>query len=195
MFKVGLTGGIGSGKSVVARVLEVMGVPVFNADEEARALMHQDPVRERIMAAFGKAVYAEGSLQRKELARIVFGDPRKLAALNAIVHPAVRDRFNDWAGEQVAPYVVMEAAILTETSGHQSFDHRVVVSAPEELRLKRVMERDHASEADVRARMRNQAREEDRLAHADTVLLNDGSRLLVPQVVELHEHLLKLAAR
>src|SRR5690606_24502150 len=128
MLHVGLTGGIGSGKSVVARVFGVLGVPVFQADDEAKSLLDGDPdVRAAVSARFGERLYAGGKLDRAALAELVFNDPAALAGLNAIVHPAVRKAFGHWAGQQVSPYVLMEAAILAETGGHTTFGQVVTV--------------------------------------------------------------------
>ncbi len=190
MLKVGLTGGIGSGKSTVGRILRLLGVPLFAADEAGRELLANDPeVHQALRARFGEAVFANGTPDRKAIANIVFNDTRALADLNAIIHPAVRKAFRSWAGEQNAPYVVMEAAILAETGGHSAFDRIVVVSAPESIRVQRVMQRDGAGEQEVLARMRNQATEEQRLAIADHVIINDDTRLVIPQVIALHDTL------
>ena len=190
MLKVGLTGGIGSGKSLVARMFGVLGVPVFEADAAGRQLLAEDPaVRAAILERFGEAVVHHGTVDRKALAAVVFQDPQALADLNAIVHPAVRQAFRHWAEKQNAPYVLMEAAILAETGGHQAFDRVVVVSAPEALRLARVMARDGAAEAEVKARMRNQASEEERLAIADHVIVNNDQQLVIPQVLQVHQAL------
>ncbi|MBL8003392.1 MAG: dephospho-CoA kinase [Flavobacteriales bacterium] len=189
MVKVGVTGGIGSGKSVVCRVLQVLGAPVFNADMEAKRCYADPEVRSAVIRAFGEGVYIGDVLDRKALADRVFNDPEDLRRLNAIIHPAVRRRFHAWADAQVAPYVVMEAAILAETGGAKAFDHVVVVSAPEDLRISRVMERDGSGEEAVRARLRNQTDEATRLALADTVIVNDDRTLVIPQVLELHRRL------
>lgn len=190
MLKVGLTGGIGSGKSIVARVFGLIGVPVFEADAAGRQLLAEDPaVRAAIQERFGEAVVHHGTVDRKALAAVVFQDPQALADLNAIVHPAVRQAFRHWAEQQKAPYVLMEAAILAETGGHKAFDRVVVVSAPEPVRLKRVMARDRVTEAEVKARIRNQASEEDRLAIADHVIHNDDRHLVIPQVLQVHQAL------
>ena len=190
MLKVGLTGGIGSGKSLVARMFGVLGIPVFEADAAGRQLLAEDPaVRAAILERFGEGVVHHGTVDRKALAAVVFQAPQALADLNAIVHPAVRQAFRHWAEQQHAPYVLMEAAILAETGGHQAFDRVVVVSAPEALRLARVMARDHATEAEVKARMRNQASEEERLAIADHVIVNNDQQLVIPQVLQVHQAL------
>ncbi|MBK8500260.1 MAG: dephospho-CoA kinase [Flavobacteriales bacterium] len=195
MLKIGLTGGMGSGKSTVARIFGVLGVPVFEADAQAKDLMNRDPrVREAVSACFGPEVYREGVLDRKQLATLVFGDEARLASLNAIVHPAVRGAFQAWAMAQQAPYVLMEAAIMAENDGFRIFDRVINVSCPEAVRIQRVMARDGVGEAEVRARMRHQASEDqrDRIAHLR--IRNDGSELVIPQVLAMHEQLLQMAA-
>lgn len=190
MYTVGVTGGIGSGKSLVCRILSILGVPVFHADEEAkRLLMEPGAVRSQVEQAFGKDAYPNGELGRARLAKVVFNDADARARLNAIVHPAVRERFRLWAAEQKAAYVVMEAAVLVETGGAKHLDHLVVVSAPQELRVQRVMERDKVSAEQVNARIAAQAPEADLLAAAGSVIVNDGSQMLLPQVLALHERL------
>jgi dephospho-CoA kinase len=124
---------------------------------------------------------------------VVFNDPAALQKLNAIVHPLVRERFRRWCTEQTSPYVVMEVAILAESGGAKAMDHLVVVNAPEDLRIRRVMQRDQAMEADVKARMRSQTDDVERNALADTIILNDGHNMLIPQVLRLHERLCNLA--
>jgi dephospho-CoA kinase len=190
MLRVGLTGGIGSGKSLVARIFSTLGVPVFEADREARRLMHEDAeLRAAIAVRFGADIYGTQGLDRKRLAVIVFNDTAALAELNALVHPAVRNAFAQWAAQQRAPYVVMEAAILAESGGHAGMDRIVVVGAQEDLRVRRVMARDGVGEDEVRARMRNQADDARREAIAHHVLHNDERQLLLPQVVALHHRL------
>lgn len=194
MFHVGLTGGIGSGKTTVARVFRTLGVPVLEADAEGRRILaeDQDVIRE-IAALFGKEVVRDGSIDRPKLAGLVFNAPEALRALNAIVHPAVREGFRRWAAEQQAPYVIMEAAILTETGGHHAMDRIIVVSAPEALRLRRVMQRDEVDESAVRARMANQASDAERNAIADHLIHNDDKQLVIPQVLAVHAALLNFA--
>lgn len=196
MYAVGLTGGIGSGKSTVAGIFRVLGVPVFVADEESRRLLATDPaVIAQVKAAFGDAVYPQGTLDTRALARIVFNDRAALERLNAIAHPAVRAAFAQWAAAQQAPYVVVEAALLVDTGWADRLDRLITVTAPEALRIARVMARDAVSEEEVRARMRNQVGEEQRLARAHEVVVNDGERLVIPQVLAIHERLNTLARR
>ena len=191
MLRVGLTGGIGSGKSLIARILRILEVPVLEADAEAKTLMENDPgLIASIKERFGDHIYSGGKLDRKMLASVVFKDPAALKELNALVHPVVRKAFSHWADRQNASYVVMEAAILAETGGHSNFDRIIVVSAPEELRIQRVMKRDGVEEESVRSRLKNQATEEQRLAIADHVITNDEKQLVIPQVLSIHKELL-----
>ncbi|MBP9160222.1 MAG: dephospho-CoA kinase [Flavobacteriales bacterium] len=188
MFTVGLTGGIGSGKTTVCRVFSVLGIPVFNSDEQAKLLLQDDPeVKAAVLQLFGSSVYPAGVLDRKALAQLVFNDPKALAGLNAIVHPAVRRAFKEWAESQQAPYVINEAAILVETGAYPSFDRLVTVEAPEDVRLARVMARDGSPEEQVRQRMSNQATEAQRREVAHAVIENDGYSMVLPQVLALHE--------
>lgn len=188
MFTVGLTGGIGSGKTTVCRVFSVLGIPVFNSDEQAKLLLQDDPeVKAAVLQLFGSSVYPAGVLDRKALAQLVFNDPKALAGLNAIVHPAVRRAFKEWAESQQAPYVINEAAILVETGAYPSFDRLVTVEAPEDVRLARVMARDGSPEEQVRQRMSNQATEAQRREVAYAVIENDGHSMVLPQVLALHE--------
>ncbi|MCI1754267.1 MAG: dephospho-CoA kinase [Flavobacteriales bacterium] len=188
MFTVGLTGGIGSGKTTVCRVFSVLGIPVFNSDEQAKLLLQDDPVvKAAVVQLFGRSVYPAGKLDRKALAQLVFNDPKALAGLNAIVHPAVRRAFQEWAESQQAPYVINEAAILVETGAYRSFDRLITVEAPEDVRLARVMARDGSPEEQVRQRMANQATEAQRREVAYAVIENDGHSMVLPQVLALHE--------
>ena len=194
MFKAGITGGIGSGKTTAARVFGVLGIPVFDADEESKHLLRDDPaVREAVAGAFGERVYPSGQLDRAALAAIVFNNAEALAKLNTIAHPAVRKRLAQWVDEQHSPYVLVEAALLVDTGWYRSMDHLIVVTAPEAERVRRTMARDGATEEQVRARMRNQVGEEERLAAASSIIRNDGHQLVIPQVLALHEQLLAMA--
>ena len=195
MYTVGLTGGIGSGKSTVARVFGVLGIPVFNADEESKLLLTENEVMKRaVMTAFGERVYPNGELDRAALASIVFADPEALAQLSAIAHPAVRKRSAQWVDQQRSPYVLLEAALLVDTGWYKSLAQLIVVSAPEEERVKRVIARDSASAEQVLLRIRNQVSEEQRLQVANMVIENDGHEMIIPQVLALHERLLTKAS-
>lgn len=194
MIRVGLTGGIGSGKSYVSRVFARLGVPVYHADPRARELMEQSPeIRKELVTLFGPEIYDGEHLDRKRLARAIFGDERLRQRVNAIVHPHVFEDFERWcAAHQEAPYVIQEAAILFESGGDRHLDRVINVSAPLRERLQRVMRRDNITEEEVRARMRSQMSERRRRQRAWTTLVNDGKRLVVPQVVRVHERLLEM---
>ncbi len=192
MYLLGLTGGIGSGKTLVCSILEKLGVKVYYADSEAKRLMNTDPdLVIQIKALFGMEAYNGTSLNREFLAKEVFGDPAKLAFLNAAVHPVVRKDFSHWVQTQKdAPYVVEETAILFESGARQFLDGSILVYAPEGMRLQRVMERDGLNEEGVRSRMKNQMDEEDKKKLADHIIINDEKEMLLPQVIELHKKIL-----
>src|SRR5687767_301399 len=146
MLKIGLTGGLGSGKSTVAHIFEVLGIPVYYADAASKRLMNdEEKVKEAVQLAFGKKVYPGGVLDRKYLAEIVFGDEKKLEILNSIVHPATLRDADEWMGRQTTPYIIKEAALIFESGSHQSLDHVIGVKAPLALRLQRAMKRDNIS--------------------------------------------------
>lgn len=195
MFTVGVTGGIGSGKTTVCRVFAVLGIPVFSSDEAGRQLLARDPiVQQQLAETFGNEVLNAGTADRRALGQRVFNDPAALARLNAIMHPAVRRAFAAWVERQHAPYVINEAAILVETGMYKKLDHLIVVTAPEEERIRRVMARDGASREQVRARMRSQADDSTRNAAAGSIIVNDGQVLVIPQVMEVHARLEQLAS-
>ena len=196
MMTVGVTGGIGSGKSTVCRVFAMLGVPVYEADARGKALMNSDPaVMMQVRALFGEQAYRNGLLDRNYIAGRVFGDPDALAALNAIVHPAVGVDFRQWAQERQAPYVIEESAILFEHGLDSSLDKMVTVSAPEALRVRRTCLRDGVTEAQVRQRIAHQMSDEERNARADFILRADERQLLIPQILALHRTLTELATR
>ena len=173
MMVVGLTGGIGSGKSTIAKAFAALGIAVFNSDEQAKALIATDAqVKERIIAAFGEEAYQNGEYNRAYIAQIVFNNSEKLAILNGIVHPALAKYFKRWAKEQTSPYVLKEAAILFESGSYKDCDYIITVTAPEEVRIARVMARDHCTEAQVRARMAQQWSDAQRIALSNAVIEN-----------------------
>lgn len=191
MLLVGLTGGIGSGKTTVARVFRILGVPVFEADIEGRRLLREDQgVIHAVTDRFGPEVLRNGGVDRAVLAAKVFSDRSALADLNSIIHPVVRAGFRRWASAQNSAFVIMEAAVMAESGSYKIMDRVVLVSAPEDLRIRRVMARDGVEEAHVRARMDNQADEAERMAIAQHVIHNDDKRLVIPQVLGVHAELL-----
>ena len=192
MFRVGLTGGIGSGKTLISSIFEKLGVSVYNADSAARKLMNSDAgLKSGIVSLFGDQAYGKDGLNRQYLADSVFGDEEKLAGLNKIVHPAVRLDFVRWSALQIgSPYVIEEAAILFESGASQEMNFSVLVYAPEELRISRVMKRDGVGREAVQRRMGHQLSEEEKIKMADHVLFNDGKEMLLPQVIDLHNKIL-----
>jgi len=195
MLKVGITGNIGGGKTTVSKVFEILGVPVFYADDAAKKVMTEDAILiSGLKNAFGEAAYFEnGSLNRKHIAGIVFNDEKELARLNALVHPAVFRAFDSWAAQiKDAPYVMKEAALLFESSSYQMCDKTIMVTAPLEMRITRVMQRDGFTREEILARDAKQFTEEKKITLADFVIKNDDSELVIPQVLKLHEQFLAL---
>ncbi|MBP9882625.1 MAG: dephospho-CoA kinase [Chitinophagales bacterium] len=194
MLKVGITGGIGSGKTTVCRIFEMLGIPVFYADTVSRNLVQQNPeVIAAIKASFGNGIYQDALLNTKALAKIVFNDPDKLRKLNSIVHPSVFRMFNEWIAKHAGyAYVLKEAALIFETNAHLTLDAVIVVTAPESMRIKRVMHRDGATETDVQQRMKQQMPEAEKRKQATFIIHNDESELLIPQILAIHKKLLLL---
>jgi dephospho-CoA kinase len=197
MLKIGITGGIGSGKSTISKIFEVLGIPVFYADDHAKKVMTDDPILiEAIKSTFGKESYFDdGALNRKYIANIVFNDNQQLAKLNAIAHPATFRAFDTWL-KQVAsvPYILKEAALLFESSSYKLCDKSIMVYAPLEIRINRVLLRDNITRAEILSRNAKQFDDEKKMKMADYVIKNDDTQLVVPQVLDLHRQFLKLAA-
>ena len=193
MLKIGITGGIGSGKSTVCRIFEILGIPVFYADDVAKNLMTEDEeLKKGIIAHFGSESYLpDGGLNRTHLAGIVFNNDQELEKLNALVHPAVFRAFDAWAAQQNAPYVIKEAALLFESGSHQMCDQTILVTAPDDLKMKRIMKRDGLSKTEVQARMAKQMSDEDKKPLASLVLNNNEKELLIPQILQLHQQFLQ----
>jgi len=187
MLKIGITGGIGSGKSTVCRVFSALGIPVFEADRIAKDLMNTDEeIREKLVNLFGAPVYLpEGVVDRKYLAGIVFNDSSLLAQLNAIVHPVVRRTFFDWCDKQKSPYIIHEAAILFESGFYKMMDKTITVVTNENERRQRVMKRDGLTLELVKERIRNQWSDEERIKLADFVIGNNDDELIIPQIIEI----------
>jgi dephospho-CoA kinase len=194
MLKVGITGGIGSGKSVVCQVFTLLGIPVYDSDYRAKWVMGHDPLlRGELIRAFGEKVYdAGGHLNRPYLASLVFNQPRQLALLNSLVHPRVKADFTAWsAAAHQAPYILKEAALMYESEAHKQVQRIITVSAPEALRVARVLQRDpHRQVADVAAIIDKQLPEAERQRRADFVIHNDDRQLVIPQVLAIHQELL-----
>lgn len=190
--KIGITGGIGSGKTFICKLFEALGIPVYNADEEAKRLMNSDArIKEKLIEQFGEATYKEGRLDRAFLADMVFSDKEKLELLNSIVHPIVIQEAKDWAERQTTRYSLKEAALLFESGSYKDLDYTILVTAPMDIRIQRVIERDGATEQQVRERINKQLSDEEKLQLADFVIINDGITPLLPQVWTLHQKFLK----
>lgn len=195
MIKVGITGGIGSGKSTVCKIFEVLGVPVYYADERAKEILQTDAeIIKRVKDLFGEDVYDSNNvLDKKRVAFVVFHEPEFLAQYNKIIHPAVLLDSEKWMQRHLQyPYVIKEAALLFESGGNKQLDKVICVTAPEDLRIQRVMQRDNTTEEQVRSRMANQMSEEEKLEKSDFILYNDGSAPLIRQVLNIHEKLLEI---
>ncbi|MBX2930439.1 MAG: dephospho-CoA kinase [Chitinophagaceae bacterium] len=194
MLKIGITGGIGSGKSIVSNIFKSIGIPVFDADQAAKNIMNEDAnVKNKLIKAFGSEVFVDGKLNRQYLANIVFTDTYALEKLNAIVHPATIKAGLQWAEKQNSPYILREAALLFEAGSAADLDFIIGVYAPQHIRIQRVMKRDGTSRQEVLNRMSKQIDEEIKMKLCDFVIINDGQKELIPQVIDLHKIFLEKA--
>ncbi len=191
MLRIGLTGGIGSGKTTVAHIFEVLGIPVYYADNAAKLLMHEDEhLKQQIITHFGEESYVDGKLNRSYLSTVVFSDSEKTKIINSIIHPATIADAEVWMSKQTAPYAIKEAALIFEAHAEKQLDLVIGVQSPLPIRIHRVMQRDNITEEAVLARMQKQMNEEEKMSRCDFVVVNDEKELLIPQVVALHEKLL-----
>jgi dephospho-CoA kinase len=196
---VGLSGGIGSGKSTVARIFHSFGIPIYDSDKRAKALYFENEVKAQITKLLGEKAYVGiDAIDKEWIANIVFQEPDKLQKLNAIIHPAVAKDFIKWTqnylNEEI-PYCIKEAAILIESGAYKELDAIISVEAPEDLRISRVLERDHISIDQIKSRMQKQLPDLERRAYADYIIVNDGKRALIPQVLEIHRSLMLLSSK
>lgn len=195
MFRVGITGGIGSGKSTVSAIFRLLGIPIYYADDAAKRLMQDDKeLVSKIIEQFGAKSYKDGQLDRQYISSVVFNDAEQLNRLNALVHPAtIRDAMK-WMNEQVSPYAIKEAALIFESGSQDQLDYIIGVYAPESLRILRAMKRDKVDRESIKARMKKQIDESLKMRLCDTIILNDEQHLVIPQVIQLHKKLLTMAA-
>jgi dephospho-CoA kinase len=192
VMKLGVTGGIGSGKTSVCRVFSVLGIPVFSADAVAKEVMDIDTgIILRINTIAGKNLYTGGSLDRAELAKLIFNNNRLLEKVNSLIHPVVFNRFREWERKQNAPYVIMEAAILFESGASKVVDRIVTVVAPIEERVNRVIHRSNLTREQVMERMRNQMDDDERIKKSDYVIQNSEDDMIIPSVIRIHEDILE----
>ena len=191
MKKIGITGGIGSGKTYVASVFQSLGIPIFNADIQAKKIMTSSgKLIKLVKEEFGNDIYKDSDLNKEKLASIVFSNSDKLQKLNSLVHPIVKEEFNNWCNSQKSPYVIKEAAILFESKSHLGLDAVICVSASLELRKKRLFKRDNYTEKEIQNRIENQIRQEDKEKQSDYIIVNDEKDLLLPQIIKIHKELL-----
>ena len=196
MLNVGLTGGIGSGKTTVAKIFELLGIPVYYADDAAKKIMNEDSeVKAAIQKRFGAEAYKNGELDRAFLSTKVFNDPFQLEILNSLVHPATIRDAAKWMELQKSSYTIKEAALIFESGSAEYLDYVIGVYAPVQLRIRRTMERNHLGLDDVTQRMNKQLDEDMKMKLCDFVIYNDEKHLLIPQVIELHKKLLSLTKR
>lgn len=194
--RLGVTGGIGSGKTTVCRIFRVLGVPVFVADNVARDLMSSDDeIRTQLNRIAGKDLYVSGSLDRKELARLIFNRPDLLRKVNETVHPSVLRQFDNWATAAESPYVIMESAILFEAGADSLVDRVATISAPVEERIARVMGRNDLSREEVIGRINNQLEDEEREEQSYYVINNSDNEMIIPEILKIHEDMLRLAEK
>lgn len=194
--RIGITGGIGSGKSTVAKVFEVLGIPVYYADEAARRVMNEDEeVRKQIIQHFGASSYKNNQLDRAYIGSQVFNDKKKLELMNSLVHPAtIRDSEN-WMQQQTTPYAIKEAAIIFESATQDQYDYIIGVTAPVSLRLLRAMKRDGSTREQVLARMEKQIQDVIKMRLCDFVVYNDEQQAIIPQVIKMHNTFLERGSK
>ncbi|WP_339894356.1 dephospho-CoA kinase [uncultured Algibacter sp.] len=193
MIIVGLTGGIGSGKTTVAKQFSEMGIPVYIADEEAKGLMRRSKIiKRKLIKLFGDEAYIDDELNKPFLANIIFNDKRYLQKMNAIVHPKVARHFQKWVIKQDTPYVIKEVAILFENGGHKACDFVITVTAPIETRIKRLLKRDNTSKEKIEAIMKNQWTDKEKVKHSHFVIENIELENTKKQVVKIHKEILKM---
>lgn len=192
MIKVGITGGIGSGKTAVCRVFELLDISIYYADSEAKQLMDNEVIKAQVVDLFGTAVLtATDTIDRKLIAELVFKNKKLLEQLNVIIHPAVSKHFLEWCKGKINElYILKEAAILFESSSSKECDRIITVTSPLELKISRVMQRDDVSAEKVIERIKNQTDDDYKIKHSDYVIMNDERELLIPQVIRIHELLI-----
>ncbi|MEP6746387.1 MAG: dephospho-CoA kinase [Bacteroidota bacterium] len=192
--RVGITGGMGSGKSIVSAIFETLGIPVYQADDAAKRLMNEDEkVKEQLIACFGDVVYVKGALNRSHLAAEVFNDTEKLTLLNSIVHPATIIDGEKWMQQQISPYAIKEAAIIFESGSQKYLDYIIGVYAPVTLRIYRSMKRSNLSREEVTARMNQQMDDAIKMKLCDIVITNDEQQALIPQVLKVHQTIIEMS--
>ena len=193
ILKLGVTGGIGSGKTTVCKMFEVLGIPVFSADDEAKKIQDVNPeIREQINILAGRDLYSAGYLDRSELAKIVFSDKVLLKKINSIIHPVVFSLFKEWVSMQDAPYSVMEAAILFESGAFRMMDRVATVVTPVEERIERLLKGNRMTREQITSRMNNQIDDDSRIRQADFVIYNSENDMIIPAILRIHQEMLNI---
>ncbi len=194
MIKVGLTGGIGTGKSYVSLIFKAFNIPVYNSDIEAKKLYYLNDVQLEMEAAFGKQVYlSTREINKEYLSKLIFKDKNALKKVNSIIHPRVKSHFSEWLNAyNKAPYIIKETAILFESGAYKQTDKNIVVTAPEKIRLQRVQKRDRISETLIKKKMANQMSQSELIKRSDFVIINDEKQALLPQINNIHQIFLNL---
>jgi dephospho-CoA kinase len=189
MIKIGITGGIGSGKSLVCDIFRKLGISVYNADSRAKIITNESTeIRNALIAKFGKEIFKNNQLNRSLLAEIIFKDKTALEYVNSLIHPAVRIDFGNWCKQhETEPYVIEEAALHFESGAYKEMDKMITIYAPEDIRIKRVSSRDGLSPEQIKSRIKNQWPEEEKLQKSDFVIYNDEKHSVLEQVLKLHE--------
>jgi dephospho-CoA kinase len=191
MLKIGITGGIGSGKSTVCKVFEQLNIPVFNADWEAKNLLSSTKVKEFYRIEFGSRVFSGTEIDKVKLSQLIFSDHEALNKVNGFIHPLVFQAFEKWcAVNGNAPYVIKEAALLFESKANNNLDYTILITAPTEKRIERVMHRDHVTRENVIMRINNQMQDSEKVNLANFVIDNDGNALIIPQILAIHNKLI-----
>lgn len=192
MIKAGITGGIGSGKSTVCKVFELLGIPVFYADAQAKNLYDSsEELKSLIIHHFGESLYSNEQFDKNKMKEIIFNDPAKLQLLNSLVHPRVKNLSDEWMMRQTAPYALKEAALLIESGSYKEMDEIIFVECPVEIRLGRVMKRDHLTKDEVFRRIDAQMPDMEKKKYATQIIYNDDQQLIIPQVLALHDYFMK----
>lgn len=194
--RIGITGGMGAGKSTICQIFKRLDIPVYDADSRAKWIMNNDPkLKENLIANFGWDTYTrKDELNKEYLAKVVFNNNKKLALLNSIVHPAVKQDYMNWVQEhQETTYSLKEAALLFESNSYKSLHKVIVVTSPIETRIERIMQRDHVKKEDILKRIQNQTTDRERMSKADWIIYNDGKHSLIEQTLEIHQEILKIA--
>jgi dephospho-CoA kinase len=191
--KIGLTGGIGAGKSIIAKAFNALGIPIYYADYEAKQILNSESVQEELVDIFGENIISEGMVNRKKLSAIVFNSEQHLDKLNALIHPKVRTHFSEWLenNESNSPYVLQEAAILFETGSYKLFDKTILVIADQETRIQRICERDNMRRAEAEARLSKQWMDAKKIPLADYVINNNNDSEVLVQILNIHTELME----